>query len=251
MSAGVILEALGEITERYDVLVTHLSVIRDVVYHAHSASSFPDLCAALTVRLLEGLGVERVTVFAARDGGEPTIAGTASQGARLGGEKPSPPPLILRVLARDVMQAGRLVRWSDEGVGARRPVPTGLQGGVVGWPLVVGGECIGAVLCEEIVPTAWDLARQRALELVGEIIDQVVTLADVRLSMAALQRGLEDELGTSRSILSDQEETLRAQAARISGLASSLVTSSQAKNNFLGLMSHELRTPLSVILGYG
>ncbi len=251
MSTGVVREALGESTERYDVLVAHLSVIRDVARLAHSASSFPDLCAALAARLVDGLGSERVTVFAARDGDDPTIAGTATQGERLDREQPTPPPPILRVLARDVVQAGRLLRWSDEGIGARRPVPTGLDGSVVGWPLLVGGERIGAVLCEEIVPTPWDLARQRALELVGEIIDQVVTLADVRLSMAGIQRGLEEELGTSRSILSDQEETLRAQAARISGLATSLVTSSQAKNSFLGLMSHELRTPLSVILGYG
>src|SRR5205807_2339585 len=113
-------------------------------------------------------------------------------------------------------------------------------------------ECVGAVLCEElVVATAWDLARQRALELVGEIVDQVATLAAVRLSMTTIQRRLEDELGSSRSLLSNQEETLRAQSERIGGLASSLVTSSQAKNHFLGLMSHELRTPLSVILGFG
>jgi signal transduction histidine kinase len=130
-------------------------------------------------------------------------------------------------------------------------VPAGVDGSVVGLPLAVGGECIGAVLCEELVSTPWDLARQRALELVGEIIDQVVTLAQVRISMTDIQHRLEAELGSSRSLLSDQEETLRAQSDRISGLASSLVTSSQAKNHFLGVMSHELRTPLSVILGFG
>ena len=152
---------------------------------------------------------------------------------------------MLDALAHDVVAARRLLRWSDDGVGTRRPVPTGLDGGVVGWPLVVGGDCVGAVLCEELVTTPWNLARQRALELVGEIIDQIVTVADLRLSMTAIQRRLEQELGTSRSLLSDQQETLRAQSDRISGLASALVTANQAKNHFLGLMSHELRTPLS------
>lgn len=250
MSAGVFRQALGDTADQYDVLVTHLSVIRDVGQLAQSASSFADLCGALAGRLVAGLGCERVSVMTARDGGEPTMAGSATQGERLGGDEAGPPPAILRVLATDVMRAGRLVRWSEDGTGARRPVPAGLEGSVVGWPLIVGGDRIGAVLCEDIVATPWDLARQRALELVGQTIDQVVTLADVRLSMAAIQRGLADELGTSRSILFDQEETLRAQAARISGLASALVVSNQAKNTFLGLMSHELRTPLSVILGF-
>jgi signal transduction histidine kinase len=250
VSGSIYREALGDTADEYDVLLTHLSVIRDVVELAHSAGSFEDLCATLAARVVAGLGYERASVLAVCDDGEPKVLGSASQGQRLAGEIAGASP-ILRALAQDVMEAHRLLRWSDDGVGARRPVPAGLEGGLVGWPLVVGGECVGAVLCEELVTTPWNLARQRALELVGEIIDQVVTLAEVRLSMTAMQRRLEHELGTSRSLLSNQAETLHAQAERIDGLTSSLVTSNQAKNHFLGLMSHELRTPLSVILGFG
>ena len=249
MSGSVFREALGDTTEQYDVLVAHLSVIRDVVHLAHTAGSFDELCAALAAHVVSGLGYERVSVVAARDRGERRVLASASQSQRLGGQT-LPAPTILDALAHDVVAARRLLRWSDEGVGARRPVPAGLDGSVVGWPLVVGGECVGAVLCEELVTTPWNLARQRALELVGEIIDQIVTLADVRLSMTTIQRRLEHELGSSRSLLTDQQETLRAQSDRISGLATALVTSNQAKNHFLGLMSHELRTPLSVILGF-
>jgi signal transduction histidine kinase len=250
MSGSIFREALSDTAAQYDVLVTHLSVIRDLVQLAHNASSFDDLCTALAARVVVGLGYERVSVLTVHDGGEPRVVGAASQDERLGGDAPAMQPL-LRALAHDVMQARRLLRWSDEGVGARRPVPAGIEGGIVGWPLVVGGECVGAVLCEELVTAPWDLARRRALELIGEIIDQVATLAEVRLSMTAIQRRLEQELGSSRSLLSDQEETLRAQSERITGLANALVTSSQAKNHFLGVMSHELRTPLSVILGFG
>jgi len=227
VSGSVFREALGDTTEQYDVLVAHLSVIRDVVQLAHTAGSFDELCAALAARIVAGLGYERVSVVAARDRGERKVLASASQGQRLGGAT-VPVPAMLDALAHDVVAARRLLRWSDDGVGTRRPVPTGLDGGVVGWPLVVGGDCVGAVLCEELVTTPWNLARQRALELVGEIIDQIVTLADVRLSMTTIQRRLEHELGSSRSLLTDQRETLHAQSDRISGLASALVTSNQA-----------------------
>jgi signal transduction histidine kinase len=250
MSAGAFRDALGETSDRYDVLLSHLSVIRDLADVAQHTTSLEGLCGTLAARIVASLNYERASVMIVRDGGEPAVVGSASQAERLGGTSSEVSP-ILRVLAGDVMSARRLLRWSDEGVGARRPVPAGLDGSVVGWPLVVGGECIGAIVCEEVVSTPWDLARQRALELVGEIIDQVVTLTEVRLSMASIQRHLEAELGMSRSLLSDREETLRAQSDRIGNLTGALVTSNQAKNHFLGLMSHELRTPLSVILGFG
>ena len=97
----------------------------------------------------------------------------------------------------------------------------------------------------------WDLVSQRAIELVGEIIAQVVTIAHMRLSMSAMQSGLEAELGRTRTRVERQEETLRAQSERIGDLAGSLIRSNRAKSTFLALMSHELRTPLSVILGFG
>jgi signal transduction histidine kinase len=243
-------QALSDTREDYDVLLTHLSVIRDLVHLAHSAASFEELCARLAERLVTGLGYERVSVVAVR-GGEPlAIAGSYSQVERLAGVPEASPPTLV-ALARDVMAERDLLRWSDEGIGARRPLPAAFEGCVVGLPLAIGGECVGAVLCEEVVAAPWDLARQRALELIGEIVEQVVTLTQVRLSMTELQREIAAELGTSLTRISDQEETLRAQSERISDLATSLVASSQAKNTFLGLMSHELRTPLSVILGFG
>jgi signal transduction histidine kinase len=122
---------------------------------------------------------------------------------------------------------------------------------VIGFPLDVGGECAGAVLCLQLVPIVWDLVSQRALELVGEIIAQVVTIASMRLSMSAIQAGLEAELGETRTKVERHEETLREQSERIGDLAGSLIRSNRAKNTFLALMSHELRTPLSVILGFG
>jgi cell cycle sensor histidine kinase DivJ len=149
------------------------------------------------------------------------------------------------------MRERALVRWGGDGVGQRRPLPVGLSGSVIGFPLSVGGECVGAVLCFQLVPICWDLVSQRALELVGEIIAQVVTIAHMRLSMSEIQTGLETELGSTRSQVVEHEETLRAQSERIGDLASSLIRSNRAKNTFLALMSHELRTPLSVILGFG
>jgi two-component system cell cycle sensor histidine kinase PleC len=73
----------------------------------------------------------------------------------------------------------------------------------------------------------------------------------MRLSMTAIQSGLETELGESRVRVERQEETLRTQSERIGDLAGSPIRSNRAKNTFLALMSHELRTPLSVILGFG
>ena len=244
-------QALGDTHEHYDVLLTHLSAIRDLVHLARNAESFEELCISLAGRLVTGLGYERVSVVAAR-GGEPlAIAGSYSQTERLEGVPEATPPALV-ALARDVMAERELLRWSEESIGACRPLPAAFEGAIIGLPLVIGGECVGAVLCEEVVVAVpWDLARQRALELTGEIIGQVVTLTQVRFSMTEIQRELEAELGSSRNRINDQEETLRAQSQRIGDLATSLVASSQAKNTFLGLMSHELRTPLSVILGFG
>ena len=243
-------EALGDTHEHYDVLLTYLSVIRDLVLLAHNAESFEELCAHLAQRLVTGLGYERVSVVAARDGGSLAIAGSYSQAERLAGVPEAVPPALVALMG-DVTAERKLLRWSDESIGACRPLPAVFEGSIIGVPLAIGGEYVGAVLCEEVVAAPWDLARQRALEIVGEIIGQVVTLAQVRLSMVEIQCKLEAELGSNRNRINDHEETLRAQSQRISDLAISLAASSRAKNTFLGLMSHELRTPLSVILGFG
>lgn len=243
-------EAVGDAQERYDTLFMHLSLIRDLAHIGQNAPSFEALATRLAESLVSGLGHERVLVVVGRPGDALSVAGSFSQNERFGGSVESVPAILL-TLARDVMTDRGLLRWGGDGVGHRRPLPAGLQGSVIGFPLDVGGECVGAVLCLQLVPIVWDLVSQRALELVGEIIAQVVTIASMRLSMSAIQAGLEAELGETRTKVERHEETLREQSERIGDLAGSLIRSNRAKNTFLALMSHELRTPLSVILGFG
>jgi len=243
-------EAIGASQAQYDVLLTHLSLIRDLVRLGHHAESFDELCAEAARAVVSDLGYERVAVIVTRDGGDLAVAGSFSQAERFGAA-PGPVPSVLLTLARDVVAERSLLRWGGEGVGVRRPLPPQIEGSLIGFPLVVGGEHVGAVMCVHVLTVVWDLTSQRALELVGEIVSQVLTLAQVRLSMTAIQRGLEVELGSSRTRLTRQDHTLREQSERIAGLATSLIASNQAKKTFLALMSHELRTPLSVILGFG
>jgi signal transduction histidine kinase len=243
-------EAVGDAQEQYDTLLMHLSLIRDLTHCGQNAPSFEALARQLAECLVNGLGHERVLVLTGREHEALAVAGSYCQSERFGGT-PEPVPSAALALGHDVMRDRALVRWGGEGVGQRRPLPKGLEGSVVGFPLVVGGECVGAVLCLQLVPICWDLVSQRALELVGEIIAQVVTIAHMRLSMTDIQAGLEAELGNTRSQVVEHEETLRAQSERIGDLAGSLIRSNRAKNTFLALMSHELRTPLSVILGFG
>ncbi len=243
-------EAVGDAQDQYDTLLTHLSLIRDLTRLGERASSFEELAAELARALVVGLGHERVLVVGVRSWEVPTVVGSYSQSERFGGPA-EPLPAVALTLAADVVQAHALVRWGGDGVGQRRSLPEELSGSAVGFPLTMGGECVGAVVCLQLVPVCWDLVSQRALELVGDIIAQVVTLAHMRLSMGAIQAGLEVELGTTRSRVEQQEETLRAQSERIGDLAGSLIRSNRAKNTFLALMSHELRTPLAVILGFG
>jgi signal transduction histidine kinase len=243
-------EAVGAAQEQYDTLLMHLALIRDLTHVGQNAPSFDDLATRLAECLVNGLGHERVVVVTGRSGDALAVAGSHSQAERFGGSA-EPVPAILIALARDVMSQRGLLRWGGDGVGQRRPLPEGLRGSVIGFPLDVGGECAGAVLCLQLVPIVWDLVSQRALELVGEIIAQVVTIASMRLSMRAIQDRLAAELGETRTKVERHEETLRAQSERIGDLAGSLIRSNRAKNTFLALMSHELRTPLSVILGFG
>jgi signal transduction histidine kinase len=242
--------AIGDSQQQYDVLVTHLSLIRDLVHLGHQASTFVDLCRETSRAVVTELGYERVAVIVANADDTLEVAGSYGQAERFGALAKPLPPVIL-TLARDVIQERSLLRWGGEGIGVRRPLPAQIEGSVVGFPLVVGGERVGAVMCVQVLTMTWDLVSQRALELVGEIVSQVLTLAQVRFSMSGVQRELESELGSSRSQLSRQEQTLRVQSERIAGMATSLIASNQAKKTFLALMSHELRTPLSVILGYG
>jgi len=243
-------EAVGDAQEQYDTLLMHLALIRDLTHIGQNAPSFEALATRVAECIVAGLGHERVVLVTARGQDAMQVAGSFSQSERFGGAA-GPVPGILLTLARDVMTEHALIRWGGDGVGQRRPLPAGLEGSVIGFPLDVGGECAGAVLCVQVVPICWDLVSQRAIELVGEIVAQVVTIAHMRFSMTAIQRGLEAELGDTRSKVVEQEETLRAQSEHIGDLAGSLIRSNRAKNTFLALMSHELRTPLSVILGFG
>jgi signal transduction histidine kinase len=243
-------EAVGDAQEQYDTLLMHLSLIRDLTLLGQQAPSFEELAKRVAECLVTGLGHERVLVVSGRDAEPLVVAGGYSQSERFGGSA-EPVPAVVLALARDVVHERALLRWGGEGVGQRRPLPGGLDGSVIGFPLSIGGECAGAVLCLQVVPICWDLVSQRAIELIGEIVAQVVTLAQMRLSMSAIQAGLEAELGSTRSRVEQHEETLREQSQRIGDLAGSLIRSNRAKNTFLALMSHELRTPLAVILGFG
>jgi signal transduction histidine kinase len=243
-------EAVGDAQQQYDTLLMHLSLIRDLTHLGQNARSFEDLATRFAQCVVNDLGHERVIVVTGRPGEALTVAGGYSQSERFG-DPAQPVPAVLLALALDVMTARALVRWGGDGVGQRRPLPAGIEGSIIGFPLEIGGECAGAVLCLQVVPIVWDLVSQRAIELVGEIIAQVVTIAHMRISMTTIQSGLEAELGDTRTKVERQEETLRAQSERIGDLAGSLIRSNRAKNTFLALMSHELRTPLSVILGFG
>ena len=242
-------DALENTQHELDALLSHLSLIRDLVRLAHTASSLDDLCQRLAVAIVTALGYERVAVVMTR-GESVVVLETYSQATRFGAAADVCPPALL-ALVWDVIEERAVVRWGGDGTGSRRPAVAGLEGSVVGLPLGKGGECVGAMLCARLDDQPWDLATQRAHELIADIVDQIVTMAQVRLSMRDIQHGLEAELGDSRSTIERQEETLREQSERISGLAAAVLASSRAKNHFLGMMSHELRTPLSVILGFG
>ena len=241
--------ALGDAQHEVGALLAHLSVIRDLVQCAHNAGSLAELCHSVAERIVTSLGYERVAVVLTR-GDEVVAVESYTQAMRFGADSDDCPASMLP-LVWEVIAERTVLRWGGEGVGARRPPVPEIDGTIIGLPLVVGGEYAGAVLCARVDGCNWDLAAQRAHELIGETIDQIVTLAQMRISMGDIQRQLESELGETRTTISRQEETLREQSERISRLAASLITSNRAKNPFLGLMSHELRTPLSVILGFG
>jgi hypothetical protein len=160
MSSAVFRDALGETSDRYDVLLSHLSVIRDLADVAQRTTSMDGLCATLTARIVASLNYERASVLVVREGREPAVR-QRQPGRAPRGESSEMPP-IPRVLAGDVMAARRLLRWSDEGVGARRPTPPGSTAAWSAGPSCRRRVRIGAILCEEIVSTPWDLARQRA-----------------------------------------------------------------------------------------
>lgn len=243
-------DAIGEGQQQNDALLTHLSLIRDLVSLGQNVTSFEELCTEAARAVVAELGYESVAVVMSDDADDLQIAGSYSQSERFG-DAPREVPAVVLTLARDVVNERTLLRWGGEGIGKRRPLPPQIEGSVVGFPLTVSGVRVGAVMCVQVLTVTWDLISQRALELVGEIVSQVLTLAQTRLSMAGIQRGLELEIGSSRTQLSQHEETLREQSERISGLATSLIASNQAKKTFLALMSHELRTPLGVIMGFG
>ncbi len=243
-------DAIDEGQQQNDALLTHLSLIRDLVSLGQNVTSFEELCTEVARAVVAELGYESVAVIVSDDGDDLEVAGSYSQSVRFGGAPSEVPPIVL-TLARDVVNERALLRWGGEGIGKRRPLPPQLEGSIVGFPLTVGGVRVGAVMCVQLLTVTWDLISQRALELVGEIVSQVLTVAQTRLSMAGIQRGLEREIGSSRTQLSQHEHTLREQSERISGLATSLIASNQAKKTFLALMSHELRTPLGVIMGFG
>ena len=227
-----------------------MALIRELVALGRRAGSLGEVAHAVARGLVHELGFEQVVVVLTGEGTRLAPAGRYSQGERLGGPVEAVPDALV-ALADEVRRAEGLVRFGGEGVGARRPLPIGLAGAVIGLPLALGDTAGGAVLCVELAPRPFDLTRQHALAIVGDIVGQVMTLVEGRLGMGAVQRDLETALGATRGELDRHAASAHLQSDRIGALTTALVASKRAKESFLALMSHELRTPLSVILGFG